>query len=467
MEQPVRTTYSGLLAKLLEGGYFEPSEGDRVRLLLERDDAALLAQGAHDFVRHLLRSGRLEPHEGDPRDPAAPLAAADTLRGRIFRLPALDGPEPGVLEPSLDPLSGPPAGFAPEALWTLVRAMSGRGLASVAEAADLRGVLLTALDLVRELLECPTALGFSEGLPLPPGIARGPRASVLGDSLEPPAPESAEALPTILPAPWSHWARRAAPLQGACLHLSDFSRIEASRRPAPSGSALLVPLQPSCPNGRLVLAAVSSQPFRFHEGRLARLRLLVPHFRRMLDHSLGLQEVVARDFLTGVYNRAHFEDQLTRALADALRHNQRFALLIADIDDFRQVNSRYGYDAGDTALRTVAERLSGALRSTDILARYGGEEFAILLGSDLAAAEANLIGERLRGAVAEAPIGIPTLGGGSASLAATVSIGGALFPLHGRDRDALWQEANRMLLEAKAAGKNRVRFRWEEAGGPP
>lgn len=461
MDPQVRTDYAGLLAKLVEGGDLAPSAAEHVRRLLARGAPELLAETAHELLRRLLRSGRLELREGDPTDPAAALAAADPRQGRILRLPALPGAARGYLAPSLDPQTGAPAEFEASDLWNLIQALSRHALAGVEAAADLRAMVVAVLDLTRDQLECPTALAFSRGLPLPPGIARGSREAIFRESPPPSPSPDAEAPPPALPTAWSLWAARALELPDRCLHLHDFARLPAEEQPARRGSALLVPLTPPGAAARLILVAVSPEPGWFHEGRVARVRQLVPHLRRLLQHSLGLQAVVAHDFLTGIYNRAHFEDQLARALADAGRHEQRFALLIVDIDDFRRVNSRYGYDAGDAALKAVCDRLGHALRSTDVLARYGGEEFAVLLGSHPSAAEAHLIGERLRGAVAAQEVEIPTLGGGRLAIRVTVSIGGALFPLHGRDRDALWGEANRMLLAAKAEGKNRVRFRWD------
>jgi diguanylate cyclase (GGDEF)-like protein len=209
--------------------------------------------------------------------------------------------------------------------------------------------------------------------------------------------------------------------------------------------------------------AVSPEPFAFGAEQVARMRLFAPQFRRQLTHALLLQTVISHDFLTRIYNRAFFEDQLARTLAAAARRQQDFALLIADIDDFRAFNSLHGYDAGDQVLRSVAESCKGVLRTTDVLARYGGEEFVAILAPPVSRTEALQVAERLRAAVERLRVDVPTLEpeglGARVNVPVTVSVGGAIFPADGSSRDALWTAANAMLLAAKRQGKNRVRFR--------
>jgi diguanylate cyclase (GGDEF)-like protein len=453
VEEQVRTSYRGLLERLAREGHLDPEEAWRIRALLEANEEPVLAQATHDFVRRLVRTGRLRLQTGSLDEPCSELTASDARRGIFYHLPARPGLEPGAIGLAVDPLLGPPPLFSHDDLWALFHGVGTRAFASVEEAADLRAVLIAILDLWRRLLEFPTALAFSRGLALPPGIARGPRGPVLG------SPPSRRTTPP-LPAAWGAWVRRALRTPDEALYLTDFTRLDEPARPAERGSALLVPLRVGRGEGRVLIAAVAPQPLWFHEERRARLRALLPHVSRMLEYAVRLQNIVAHDFLTQVYNRASFEDQLTRALASATRRSQNFALLIVDIDDFKLVNTRYGYDAGDVVLRTIAERLTHTLRSTDVLARYGGEEFAVILAPDLSGAMAQQIGERLRTAVAECAAQVPTLHSGHQVIRVTVSIGGALFPEHGQHRDELWHEANRMLVEAKADGKNRVRFPW-------
>ena len=462
MRERIDTTYAGLLTRLSEGGYLTDEEQARVpRILAEAPETQAFA--AHELLRRLLRSGRLVLHDGRSEHPASAITAADERRGLLFVLPPLRVRESGVLHPPLDPTLGAPPALRPEESLRLFNRVGRELLSSIHAAADLKTIAIGVLDMLRELLDVPAALASGRALPLPGGVARGPRNLILGTGVaaaspraEPPADS-----PLGLPPGWEYWVRRAAESDTHGLYLCDFRELDHPL-PVSEGSALLLPLRSSEPQWEAVLAAVSPRPCWFDEERLARARLLRGHAGRMLSYAIRLQTVISVDFLTGVNNRSYFVDQFVRALAGATRRHQSFALLIVDIDDFRSFNSRHGYDAGDVVLGTIARALQHTLRATDVLARYGGEEFAVILAAPVTAAEARQIGERLRLAVENLPVAVPTLAGGSQQVAVTVSIGGALFPADGRVRDELWHRANQMLLKAKASGKNRIHFPDEE-----
>ncbi len=89
--------------------------------------------------------------------------------------------------------------------------------------------------------------------------------------------------------------------------------------------------------------------------------------------------LAARDRLTGLYNRGHFDRALEQAVGSAMRHPLPLSLVILDIDYFKRINDDHGHARGDQALRTLAQRLATAMRSTDLVARYGGEEFVVLM----------------------------------------------------------------------------------------
>lgn len=198
---------------------------------------------------------------------------------------------------------------------------------------------------------------------------------------------------------------------------------------------------------------------RFFESEaLALATLVVEHFAGLLSTLMRLEGLIFYDFLTGIYNRSYYEEQIEKEVRLAQRREQSMALLIVDIDDFKAFNTRYGYDGGDRVLATVACVLKSALRGTDTLARYGGEEFAVILAPPVPLEEAVAIAERLRAAVAEEPFEIHDLDGRPRREQLTVSIGGALFPDHGTTPRELWARANRLVLDAKQRGKNAVRF---------
>lgn len=224
------------------------------------------------------------------------------------------------------------------------------------------------------------------------------------------------------------------------------------------GSLLLIGMGDEGTGWRGVLALRHPQREQFGSDRVALALLVAQHFQSLLTTTIQLQGLIFYDFLTGVYNRSYFEEQLDREIAVADRHGQSMALLIIDIDDFKLFNTRYGYKAGDRVLATVACAIKAALRHTDTLARYGGEEFAVILAPPVPREEARLIAERLRVTVHDEPLTLHTLEGAPVAERVSVSIGGVLYPEGGRTVRDLWNGANRLLLEAKERGKNQVRF---------
>jgi diguanylate cyclase (GGDEF)-like protein len=148
------------------------------------------------------------------------------------------------------------------------------------------------------------------------------------------------------------------------------------------------------------------------------------------------------DPVTGLANRAAFEDHFAQALAG---HRGELTVLMVDADNFKAVNDRGGHASGDDALRRVGEIMADQLRPGDFICRYGGDEFAALL-SDASPAEATEVAERLRAAI-------------EAGSHLTISVGIAVC---GRDLRAALLSADQALYAAKARGRNRVRY----ASGP-
>jgi diguanylate cyclase (GGDEF)-like protein len=156
------------------------------------------------------------------------------------------------------------------------------------------------------------------------------------------------------------------------------------------------------------------------------------------------------DGLTELSNRRHFEDALEAEISRAERFGGGLALVLADLDDFKQVNDRYGHQAGDDVLRTFAGILRDTVREIDLPSRYGGEEFAVLLPQTDIEGAHNLA-ERLRRVLASRPM---TTQPGSL-VAVTASFGVASFP-EAATPAALFAAADDALYEAKHAGKNCV-----------
>jgi diguanylate cyclase (GGDEF)-like protein len=167
-----------------------------------------------------------------------------------------------------------------------------------------------------------------------------------------------------------------------------------------------------------------------------------------------LREMVARDGLTGIQNRRMFDQHIQRVWQQGVRNQQRVAVLLADIDCFKDYNDRYGHQAGDECLRAVAVCLSQcARRPLDFVARYGGEEFAVVLYEASHEYVAEVL-TRIQRSIAE--LNIPHEASRVASRL-TISIGAAfVLPIENRTLEGLIQLADEALYSAKEQGRNRV-----------
>lgn len=164
-----------------------------------------------------------------------------------------------------------------------------------------------------------------------------------------------------------------------------------------------------------------------------------------------LSRVAHSDPLTGLPNRRAILMRFQEEISRAVRHNQRFALALFDLDHFKAVNDRYGHATGDEVLKGAAAALASAKRNEDILARLGGEEFLVLLSSQQSIEGAIEAADRLREAVAAIE-----LRAGDGPLRLTTSGGVAIYPDDGKDWDTLFGAADRRLYTAKDSGRNRV-----------
>jgi diguanylate cyclase (GGDEF)-like protein/PAS domain S-box-containing protein len=180
--------------------------------------------------------------------------------------------------------------------------------------------------------------------------------------------------------------------------------------------------------------------------------------RDMTEHKdleQKLASLASLDGLTGIANRRHFDEHLEREWARARRDGTALSLLLIDVDHFKKYNDRYGHQAGDACLKSVAQTLAAqARRPADVAARYGGEEFVLLL-PDTDRAGCELIGMRIRDCLAvlgiDHELNLP-------SHKLTVSVGGATTACQDTkaSSSSLIEAADRALYSAKDAGRDRL-----------
>jgi diguanylate cyclase (GGDEF)-like protein/PAS domain S-box-containing protein len=164
-----------------------------------------------------------------------------------------------------------------------------------------------------------------------------------------------------------------------------------------------------------------------------------------------LHHIARHDPLTDLANRDLFHQQFEAALENVTRFGGNLALLYIDLDKFKQVNDRYGHHTGDLLLCDVAQRIRSHLREGDVVGRMGGDEFVVLLCRLQSLADSIAVAEKLRAAI-DVPFTLA-----DCTLHASVSVGVATYPLHGRTSRDLMRGADAAMYQVKKSGGNRVR----------
>jgi len=217
--------------------------------------------------------------------------------------------------------------------------------------------------------------------------------------------------------------------------------------------------QPDCgeyryvrPDGRIVWIQDHSAMVRDRDGKPLLVQGVMFDITATKEMALRMQHMAYHDILTGLPNRAMFQDHLELALARARRHELVVAVLFLDLDGFKPVNDTHGHEVGDMVLQQVARRIRSAARDTDLVARQGGDEFLVLLadldmGNDEAPeAAAAMVGEasdRIARTIAE-PIDLR-----AGRLVIHASIGSAMFPFEASDSRSLLRIADAAMYTRK------------------
>lgn len=158
------------------------------------------------------------------------------------------------------------------------------------------------------------------------------------------------------------------------------------------------------------------------------------------------------DALTGLPNRALFQDRLLQAMANAQRDGEKFAVLFLDLDRFKTINDSLGHPIGDRLLQQAAARLTASVRPIDTVCRQGGDEFVIILLQIKNAADPALLAQKILASISQ-PYDIDDL-----ELHVTPSIGIAIYPEDGRDTESLIKNADAAMYHAKENGRNNYQY---------
>ncbi len=236
--------------------------------------------------------------------------------------------------------------------------------------------------------------------------------------------------------------------QGHNLLADSFLRaVEAS-------SALVVPLFVSNRvMGTMQLFTSRPQAFSSVDAQLLWILALVAENQLTREYANeGLIRFAFTDFLTGLKTRGYFEQQLEAEIKRSERKKQKLALLMIDIDFFKQLNDQYGHHVGDQILRDVASLLMKDMREVDTVARYGGEEFVIIL-PETNAEGALFVARRLRRTVEQAKF---FAGSPDSVERLTISIGVSVFGDDAESKRALIENSDAALYAAKKSGRNKV-----------
>ncbi len=220
----------------------------------------------------------------------------------------------------------------------------------------------------------------------------------------------------------------------------------AAQRPA------TVVLRNQRKNGELFWNHLSVTPVRDHTHRVTHFIGIIEDITAMKQRTTQLEHLVTHDALTGLANRVLLRDRLEHALQAAQRDGRIVAVILMDLNKFKEINDTMGHAAGDQVLKNVAQRLQAALRDVDTVARLGGDEFVLVLADQPNLRHALKMIDRVRSAMA----GSMAVNGRQLSVGA--SMGVAVWPNDGRTAGDLLHAADVAMYEGKHGGPDAIHF---------
>ncbi len=206
------------------------------------------------------------------------------------------------------------------------------------------------------------------------------------------------------------------------------------------------------PDGRENWVLTTKVPLKDRNGQIIGTMGIAHDITDRKQAEVQIRYMALHDVLTGLPNRALLQDRLSQAIALARRHRQKIAVLMLDLDHFKNVNDSLGHSVGDRLLETVSKRLQACLRASDIVARLGGDEFVIALPEVTDKQNIEQVVHKVLTALAE-PIQIE-----GHELATSASIGISQYPADGENSEALLQGADAAMYEAKKSSRGTCCF---------
>jgi diguanylate cyclase (GGDEF)-like protein/PAS domain S-box-containing protein len=205
-------------------------------------------------------------------------------------------------------------------------------------------------------------------------------------------------------------------------------------------------------DGTTFPALISSQVKMDDKGNVNGIRsVIIDNTERKIMQD-AIEKLAYNDPLTSLPNRILFDDRLKFVMANAARHNKKFAFIVIDLDKFKKINDKYGHKTGDEMLVFVGNRIEGMLRKNDTIARFGGDEFMLLLTEINDKKDAATVAEKILETFKE------QFSLGDYKLSIGISMGISFYPDDGIDSDTLFRKADAALYQVKESGRDNYKF---------
>jgi diguanylate cyclase (GGDEF)-like protein/PAS domain S-box-containing protein len=263
-----------------------------------------------------------------------------------------------------------------------------------------------------------------------------------------------------------HWGRDPAPLVGAgaerytrwseyrdIVHPEDRERYRATVTGAwEAGGVFACEYRVIRQDGRVAWLSSRGKTIADAAGRAQRMIGVSQDITERKHQEEEARFLAYHDTLTGLPNRRLLDDRLRQAVFLAQRRDARVALMVVDLDNFKQVNDALGHRAGDAVLREAAQRIAGCLRKADTLARHGGDEFVVVIPDLQLDGDCQVVAEKILRSL------VPIFEVDGRDFTIGASIGVSLFPVDAGDGEAMLRNADAAMYRAKQLGRNNFRF---------